>query len=151
MFGESDMLGVSKVSVDKAKFRIYLPSFCDVSKGDQLVLVEKDECIEVWSKTDILSKLKEYRDKIQESTSLEMIKYYMMLDDLVTASISKVKTMNDRKFVIGVELARKYNICCGDMVVIEGKGNYIRIWTEDKYNEYESNLNKNSSKLRKLI
>jgi len=127
MFGENIMIGNEQRSVDN-KSRVILPDFCDAKKNDIVVIISKEDYIEIWSLETFC--------KIMEKMKVDEFTY----DDKLTAFIpfKNVKVDVSKRINLTSKLVDKYQLQEG--AHIEGKGAYIRIWNIGRFEDYKNNL-----------
>ncbi len=142
MFGENYMLGIKQLKLDE-KGRCSVPSFTGVQKDDFLVILHGDDYLEAWNYCDIIAYLKEIHHKMMETDQLDVRKKYQLLSDQITSRVALEprKVCFSEKLIrlnLGTSLMEEYQLYDG--VIIEGKGKYIRIWNNQKFEEYQMQL-----------
>ena len=146
MFGDNYMLDVIEASVDVQKSRIPLPKFVNADAHESVVLLEKTDFIEVWSINTLKEKLRELERLILCAVNDDDRARYQFLSDQFTSVAKTVKvSSNWSRITVGKKLLDKYQIV--DKVIVEGKGDYIRLWEPNKFDEYKMNINRGSKGL----
>lgn len=144
MFGEKYMLGTSKHKLDN-KGRVIIPSDTRVEENDELIIINKDEFLEVWLLETQINQLKELEIKKLNSSSIEELRRYQDMINIVTCNVIKTAIMDKQKRLNLSKEAIK--LLDTDEVVIERMGNHIRIWPDETFNIYREENNKRVKKL----
>ena len=124
MFGEESILRSSIRTIDN-KGRINLPTYCHAEPTDTLVILAKQNFIEIWNARTYNLYL-EYC-KPNEFTYPDQATAFIVEDQ---ASIDKNGRLN-----LGTQLKEEYQL--QDEVAIEGRKTYIRIWNKEKFKQYK--------------
>lgn len=144
MFGENYMLGIARVKPDE-KGRIVLPKFTEVEKDDILVLIQKEDYLEVWNRVTLVNILKELEEKIKNASTEEEKQIHQnnfnKMIILVVAGYRKV-FFHSKKLSMRINLEKRmieqYDLSGG--AVIEARGNYLRLWNSLKFETYKNSL-----------
>ena len=144
MFGEKYMLGTSKHRLD-SKGRLIIPSDTRVEENDELIIINKDEFLEVWLLDTQIDQLKELEIKKLNSSSIEELRRYQDMINIITCNVIKTAIMDKQKRLNLSKEAIK--LLDTDEVVIERMGNHIRIWPDETFNIYREENNKRVKKL----
>lgn len=138
MHGEVSMYSVVEVKVD-AKGRIYLPSFTKPEAEEELIFMKKPDYVEVWTSDTIVERVNKLNDLAFYETDIDKKNRYQRMSDEITAFLKKSHVENDgKRIVLGRDIVGEYNFC--DAIIIEGKGDHIRLWNPSSFKLYQDNL-----------
>ena len=141
MFCDKFVLGTILMSVD-SKSRIFLPKIVNANENEKMVLINKNDYIEVRSFDNIKLLLKDYYEKsiISEDENIRE-NYNYLIDDLTSSIIAVRKIGSENRLLLGMDIYNDPNILnkCSK-VVIEGRGDYLRIWSDSKFLEHKDNI-----------
>ena len=144
MFGENYMLGVTQVKPDQ-NGRIFLPKFTGVEQEDILILIQKKDYLEIWTRLSLISILKKLERKMKcastEEEKLCYLRNFNQINVLIVEGYRKVNCCEQRHSIrvnLGKKLVERYNLSQG--AIIEARGSYLRIWNPLKFKEYKDSL-----------
>lgn len=121
------MLGNESRKIEQ-KARIILPDFCEARKDDIVVILSKREYIEVWNSEMLKKKLEQ--TKIDDFTYADNMTAFITLTD--------VRVDASKRINLTQKLVEDYQL--QDGAHIEGKGGFIRIWNQSRFQEYKDGL-----------
>lgn len=137
MFGERILLNVVETCIVD-KYRLILPAYTKAEDEDLVVLLLKENFIEVWPDRMIAKRLEDLENRILDiDDEVKRAKFQRMSDE-ITSCAKSCSVDRQRRIFLGRELVEKYGI--EKKFVIEGKGNYLRLWSPEKFKEYEESL-----------
>jgi len=139
-----NILGTDNRHIDN-KYRMILPKFAGSKVGEKLVLILKEDYLEIKELNVVLEELKELRLFLKSTTTIEMVNLYQEKIDEITSCIGNiVEPDKQNRITLGKEIVTKYNLTNG--IKTEGVLDGLRVWNFHKFQEYQEKISKNSRK-----
>lgn len=139
-----NIIGTDTRHIDN-KYRMILPKFAGCEIGEKLVLVLKEDFLEIKELNIVLEELKELRSLLKSATTIEMFEFYQEKINEITSSIGNVVELDKQnRITLGKDVVVKYNLTEG--ITIEGVLDGLRVWNFCKFQEHKAKLQKNSRK-----
>ncbi len=146
MFIEKEMFGIKQFNLNINNYydtRIIIPNSFVTNEKDVLVLLYKEDYIEVWNRKHFDNQLKILESKLERSKTLEEKEKYRSLINqiyvvIVTGRRNVTIAQRGSYFRLQKKFVEHYHLENGG--VMEGRGEYLRLWNQQKFETYKKQL-----------
>lgn len=139
-----NIIGTDNRLIDN-KYRMILPKFTGCEVGEKLVLILKEDYLEIKELNVVLEELKELRLILKSAQTVEMFNFYQDKINEITSSIENiVEPDKQNRITLGKDVVTKYNLTEG--IKTEGVIDSLRVWNFHKFQEYQKKVSKISRK-----